>query len=344
MVAALPIPMAYKSIKESSSVLVKTVVVLWTFCWLLFLGASVEKGEFGILFSLVFLGCFTVLVLDLITRFLRTTADKIENMEVPKPRVKSVSKPKTKLATPKGRSVAKDAGNELDLDDLSFEEHAYQSPIPADERKKVIVNGLRYYVIWEGTTPEVALSINRKKHTHIFTHFLVRDCKVHLANLSKDEAFVVSKESITSQLKTDGWGSCTLYDWMRRFHDLPPYFMYKYIELESYESDYETIWEGELPPTTFSRYEQINNERQRVKESLVLVKVQKGKISNRLYTSFQKGSDVLRLSSDDILTMLVTEGHKKYRFDDWINEVVKVPSSRSSEETIKTGEIPESVE
>lgn len=77
------------------------------------------------------------------------------------------------------------------------------------------------------------------------------------------------------------------------------------------------IWEGSCPPTTFSYRHQ--NGRQRITvEPVKLIK--KGNDQNLIAMDSHGNEKVFFCQLID--SMIVTEGHKKMYFDEWVNQVL----------------------
>ncbi|PNH93084.1 hypothetical protein [Vibrio diazotrophicus] len=77
------------------------------------------------------------------------------------------------------------------------------------------------------------------------------------------------------------------------------------------------VWEGSCPPTTFSYRDQNGRQRVTVKPIRLITK----EAQHNLIAVDVNGNEKI-FFSQLIDSMLVTEGHKKKHFDDWINDVL----------------------
>ncbi|AGN34191.1 hypothetical protein VPPG_00066 [Vibrio phage VD1] len=87
------------------------------------------------------------------------------------------------------------------------------------------------------------------------------------------------------------------------------------------------IWEGLCPSTTFSYRDQ--NGRQRITVEPVRL-IKKGNYQNLIAVDSHGNEKVFYCQLID--SMLVTEGHKKMHFDDWVNCVL-LPQEQPIEST-----------
>ncbi|WP_102341209.1 hypothetical protein [Vibrio cyclitrophicus] len=78
------------------------------------------------------------------------------------------------------------------------------------------------------------------------------------------------------------------------------------------------IWEGNCPPTTFSYRDQ--SERQRLTVQPIRL-IQKGEYLNLIALDSAGKEKVFFTQLID--TMLITEGHKKMTFPDWVKNVLE---------------------
>ncbi|CAH8242435.1 hypothetical protein VAEKB19_6710002 [Vibrio aestuarianus] len=198
-------------------------------------------------------------------------------------------------------------------------------PIPFDDREILSIHGERYYVVWYGTSPEATFSVNRKEKITISpTHVLMKDEKIHVAEIKGDDIKVIPTLEISSQIQVRGHNRRSFWEWIRIINpNFPWNFHRSYPEYETCERDYSLIWEGELAPTTFSRYEYNGYERSRKRETVTPLAFLKGKLTGETKLKFRDSQNKeLTIKTDLIDTMLDTEGHKKKRLDDWVNDVL----------------------
>ncbi|MDE5178236.1 hypothetical protein [Vibrio fluvialis] len=219
--------------------------------------------------------------------------------------------------------------------DDDLEENEQVSPIPFDDREKLFVNDERYYVVWSGKSPEATFSVNRKdKVTMTPTHVLMKDEKIHVAEIKESDIQIICTKEISSQVQVKGHNRRSVMEWIRIINpNFPWNFHHAYPEHETCERDYSLIWEGELAPTTFSRYVYSGYERTRKRETVTPLAVVKGKLTGETKIKFRDSQDKeFTIKTDLIDTMLATEGHKKMHFDDWVNCVL-LPQEQPIEST-----------
>ncbi|MGY2573187.1 hypothetical protein [Vibrio sp. C8] len=250
--------------------------------------------------------------------------------------VKTAKKKTISESTPNTNFTVKiTTSSSRDVLDDELEEREQVTPIPFDDREKLFVNGERYYVVWSGKSPESTFSVNRKdKITMTPTHVLMKDEKIHVAEIKDDDTLVIPTLDISSQIQVKGHNRRSFWEWMRIINPNFPWNFYRaYPEYETCERDYSLIWEGELAPTTFSRYVYNGNERSRKREAVTPLSVLKGKITGETKIKFRDSQDKeFTIKTDLIDTMLATEGHKKMHFDDWVNCVL-LPQEQPIEST-----------
>ncbi|EKO3378399.1 hypothetical protein ONZ70_003608 [Vibrio fluvialis] len=218
--------------------------------------------------------------------------------------------------------------------DDGLEENEQVSPIPFDDREKLFVSDERYYVVWSGKSPEATFSVNRKdKVTMTPTHVLMKDEKIHVAEIKGDDTKIIPTLDISSQIQVKGHNRRSFWEWMRIINPNFPWNFYRaYPEHETCDRDYSVVWEGELAPTTFSRYVYNGNERNRKRETVTPLSVLKGKLTGETKIKFRDSQDrEFTIKVDLIDTMLATEGHKKMHFDDWVNEVLLAQTKLSKD-------------
>ncbi|MEW2682035.1 hypothetical protein AB1K40_09750 [Vibrio cholerae] len=247
--------------------------------------------------------------------------------------VSKASKKKDNSLTPKAKN-AKPTGNvalsvSITTSDSYADEKEYEevSPIPFDERKIMLIDGQRYYVAWVGTSPEATFSVNRKeKVTMSPNHILIRNDAIHVAEINGDDIKVIPTLEISSQIQVKGHNRRSFWEWMRIIN---PNFSWNfhraYPEYETSNRDYSLIWEGELAPTTFTRYVHHGYDRTRKRETVTPIALYKGKLTGetklKIIDSEQKE---ITFCTGDIDTMLATEGYKKMHFNDWVSNVLSV--------------------
>lgn len=208
-------------------------------------------------------------------------------------------------------------------DDLEQSEQV--TPIPYDDREKLFINNERYYVVWSGKSPEATFSVNRKeKVTMAPTHILMKNEKIHVAEIKGDDIKIIPTLDISSQIQVRGHNRRSFWEWMRIINPNFPWNFYRaYPEYETCDRDYSVVWQGELSPTTFSRYEYVGNDRKRKRETVTPLALLKGKLTGETKLKFRDSENrELAINVNLINTMLATEGHPKKHFEDWVNDLL----------------------
>ncbi|NNN99059.1 hypothetical protein FKQ62_06170 [Vibrio sp. B1-2] len=117
----------------------------------------------------------------------------------------------------------------------------------------------------------------------------------------------------------DGGINTNFFDWCKTSLKVDPF---SFLPPKTKSNIKQVIWQGKCPPTTFT-YRVYDRERITVTPIRL--------ISNGLH------KDLIALDStgkekiyfvQNIETMLDTEGHKKKRFDDWVNDVLLVSNTQ----------------
>lgn len=212
----------------------------------------------------------------------------------------------------------------LHVNDDELEESTQVTPIPFDDREKLLVNGERYYVVWSGKSPEATFSVSRKdKVTMALTHLLIKDEKIHVADIKDGDTLVIPTFDISSQIQVKD-NRRSFWEWMRIINLNFPWNFYRiYPQQETCERDYSLTWEDELAPTTFSRYAYNGNELIRKREAVTPLCVFKGKITGKTKIKFRDSQNrELTIKANLIDTMLSRKGHKKMHFEHWFNYVL----------------------
>ncbi|MBY8176066.1 hypothetical protein KW520_11510 [Vibrio fluvialis] len=240
--------------------------------------------------------------------------------------VKTAKKKTTAESAPKPNFTVKmTTSSSRHVRDDDLEENEQVSPIPFDDREKLFVNDERYYVVWSGKSPEATFSVNRKdKVTMTPTHVLMKDEKVHVAEIKGGDTKIVPTLDISSQIQVKGHNRRSFWEWMRIINPNFPWNFYRaYPEYETCDRDYSVVWQGELSPTTFSRYEYVGNDRKRKRETVTPLALLKGKLTGETKLKFRDSENrELAINVNLINTMLATEGHPKKHFEDWVNDLL----------------------